>query len=120
MNDLAEFPIDCRRKGERRSGGQNKDGGTRRDALSPNSQANQNANLLTRRELDVLLCMVEGKTDRQIAESLDLSQKTVGHHVRALLIKLEAKNRTQAVVKALSMELVNFQPNIGNSPDARK
>jgi len=56
-----------------------------------------------------VLCMVDGKTDKQIAASLNLSQKTVGHHVRALLVKLEAKNRTQAVVKALSMELINIQ-----------
>lgn len=65
--------------------------------------------LLTRRERDVLLCMVDGKTDKQIAITLNLSRKTVQHHVGTLLLKLKAKNRTQAVFQALLKRLIDMR-----------
>ena len=55
---------------------------------------------LTAREREVLGLIAEGRTNRQIARSLVLSEKTVGHHVSSLLRKLGAGTRTEAVARA--------------------
>ena len=47
---------------------------------------------LTARELDVLKLIVEGNTDRQIAEALFITPKTANHHVTRVLSKLECRN----------------------------
>ncbi|MET0771834.1 MAG: AAA family ATPase [Candidatus Limnocylindrales bacterium] len=51
---------------------------------------------LSPRELEVLLILSEGRTDREIAERLFISQRTVHIHVRRVLSKLGATSRTQA------------------------
>lgn len=51
---------------------------------------------LSPRELEVLTIMCEGRTDREIAERLFISQRTVHIHVRRVLAKLGATSRTQA------------------------
>jgi DNA-binding CsgD family transcriptional regulator len=55
---------------------------------------------LTVREREVLALVSEGRTNRQIARSLVLSEKTVDHHVASLLRKLDAHTRTEAVARA--------------------
>jgi DNA-binding NarL/FixJ family response regulator len=44
--------------------------------------------------------MAEGASNRQIARQLDLSLKTVQNHVSRILDKLQAADRTQAVLRA--------------------
>jgi DNA-binding CsgD family transcriptional regulator/tetratricopeptide (TPR) repeat protein len=56
---------------------------------------------LTARELDVLALLADGRTNRQIAEMLYISVKTVGVHVSSILRKLDATTRTQAAAVAL-------------------
>lgn len=51
---------------------------------------------LTRREVEVLRCLAFGRSDRQIADELFISKKTVSVHVSNLLRKLDAVNRVQA------------------------
>ena len=55
---------------------------------------------LTTRQAEVLDLLGEGLTDREIAERLYISPKTVGHHVSAILRKLDVRNRTEAIVWA--------------------
>jgi DNA-binding CsgD family transcriptional regulator len=55
---------------------------------------------LTVREREVLALLARGRTNRQIAHALVLSEKTVDHHVSALLRKLDASTRTEAVARA--------------------
>lgn len=57
--------------------------------------------LLTKRECEVLQLLSEGKSNRAVAESLEISEKTVKNHVSNILQKMSVKDRTQAVVTAI-------------------
>lgn len=57
--------------------------------------------LLTRRECQVLQLLSEGQSNRMIAETLVISEKTVKNHVSNILQKMKVNDRTQAVVKAI-------------------
>jgi len=63
---------------------------------------------LTDREIEVLICAVDGSSNKKIAYQLGITQRTVCFHMRNCFIKLEATNRTQAIVKAVSYGLVNI------------
>jgi len=55
---------------------------------------------LTQREVEVIQLVAAGKTDREIAEELIISVNTVGNHVRSILNKTSAANRTEAAAYA--------------------
>jgi DNA-binding CsgD family transcriptional regulator len=61
---------------------------------------------LTDRELEVLELLARGRTNAAIAERLFLSEKTVGHHVSAILRKLDEPTRAGAVAAALRRQIV--------------
>jgi two-component system, NarL family, response regulator LiaR len=61
---------------------------------------------LTERELDVLRLIAQGKSNKEIAEDLILSEKTVKTHVSNILQKLHLSDRTQAAVYALKQKIV--------------
>jgi DNA-binding NarL/FixJ family response regulator len=63
-------------------------------------------NPLSAREREVLTHIAEGKSNRQIAETLNISVSTVKAHVQEILLKLAATDRTQAAVKALRQGLL--------------
>lgn len=72
--------------------------------ILPDSQGQKNntaASNLSAREIQVLRLMVDGCTNGMIAQQLDISLWTVKSHVRNILSKLGADDRTQAVVRAL-------------------
>lgn len=52
---------------------------------------------LTPRELEALNLLKQGYTDREIAEALSIAQATAKNHVKSIISKLGAKNRTHAV-----------------------
>ena len=56
---------------------------------------------LTRREAEVIVKMVEGLTNKQIAASLEISYETVKEHVQHVLGKIGVTDRTQAAVWAV-------------------
>ncbi|HHY10500.1 MAG TPA: response regulator transcription factor [Firmicutes bacterium] len=62
--------------------------------------------LLTVRETEVLRCIVEGMSNKEIANCLHISEKTVKNHVTNLLRKLDVEDRTQAAVYAVSKGLL--------------
>jgi len=70
---------------------------------------------LTERELEVLLHMVEGLTNPEIANILVVSVNTVRHHVRNILMKLEVGNRTAAARLAIDEQLVPVR--LAHRPD---
>ncbi len=61
---------------------------------------------LTSREREVLALLVEGKGDREIAEVLSISYRTVTNHVASILAKLDAPTRTAAATLAVRRGLV--------------
>jgi DNA-binding CsgD family transcriptional regulator len=61
---------------------------------------------LTRRELELLQWLVAGRTTADIARSTFRSTHTVSNQVRAILRKLRASNRTEAIAVALGLGLV--------------
>ncbi|HKE78745.1 MAG TPA: LuxR C-terminal-related transcriptional regulator [Solirubrobacteraceae bacterium] len=61
---------------------------------------------LTPRQLDVLRLLAEGASNAQIAARLFLSEKTVNHHVSAILSKLEVRNRAQASTAAVRLGIL--------------
>ena len=61
---------------------------------------------LSKRELEVLALLVEGLSNREIAEELAISPATVKHHVSACLSKLKVANRARAAVLAVDLQLV--------------
>jgi len=65
-----------------------------------------NSEFLTKRELEVLNLLAQGLSDREIAQRLFISPRTVGTHVSNILTKLGVKNRTQAVLLAQEKGLV--------------
>jgi DNA-binding NarL/FixJ family response regulator len=61
---------------------------------------------LTPRELDVLQLLAEGLTNKAIAQRLEISDHTVKFHVNAIMSKLAAQSRTEAVVRATRLGLI--------------
>ena len=68
---------------------------------APAPKAKENIALLSEREREVLLLIVEGKSNQEIAEELYLSPNTVKTHVRGIMNKLAVDDRVQAAVIAL-------------------
>jgi DNA-binding NarL/FixJ family response regulator len=62
--------------------------------------------LLTEREKEVLLCLVQGMNNKEIAQSLFISDKTVKIHVSKIFKKLDVKSRSQVVIYAVQNQLV--------------
>lgn len=71
----------------------------------PRPATRENPANLTPRELEVLALVTEGLHNAEIAERLFVSQKTVGHHVSAILRKLDVRTRGQAGAEAVRLGL---------------
>jgi len=65
------------------------------------------ATQLTKREHDVLRLIVLGQTNREIADTLNLTVSTVKTHVEHVIGKLEVSDRTQAAVRAIELGLAS-------------
>jgi DNA-binding NarL/FixJ family response regulator len=63
---------------------------------------------LTARELDVLRLIRDGRRNKQIADQLAISENTVNFHVKNLVDKLQANDRTHAVTIALRRGLLQI------------
>ena len=61
---------------------------------------------LTQRELEVLRLLAEGLPNKSIAQRLGISEHTVKFHVNAILGKLDAQSRTEAVTRATRLGLI--------------
>lgn len=68
---------------------------------------------LSARQMEVLVAMCEGHSNKLIAQQLDITEKTVKAHVSAIFDKLKVANRTQAALAAQRLQLV---PSAGSPP----
>ncbi len=64
---------------------------------------------LTERETGVLQLLAQGKTNREIATALVITERTVKFHISSILAKLGAGNRTEAVTLAVQRGLVSIK-----------
>jgi two-component system nitrate/nitrite response regulator NarL len=73
---------------------------------------------LTPREIEVTAAVVDGQTNKDIAESFGISVSTVKHHLTSIFDKLGVYNRVELVLFALNQELVpvDGSPNGSQSP----
>ncbi len=63
---------------------------------------------LTPRETEILEYLAKGVPNKEIASRLFISEKTVKNHITSIFKKLQAEDRTQAVLSALKMKLVHL------------
>ena len=80
--------------------------GVRGIPRGPRQSTSENPAGLTARQMEVLSLMSEGCGNAEIAERLFISYKTVDHHVSAILAKLDARTRAEAVSIALQSNLI--------------
>jgi DNA-binding NarL/FixJ family response regulator len=66
----------------------------------------QPINRLSKRELEILKLLIEGRSNTEIATTLYLSPNTIKTHIRGILNKLSVENRIQAAVAAVRMGLL--------------
>ena len=64
--------------------------------------------VLTDREKEVLFYLAKGGTSIEISKALNISETTVVFHSKNIIEKLDGKNRTHAVAKAIALNLINF------------
>jgi two-component system, NarL family, response regulator len=64
---------------------------------------------LTPREIDILKHVARGLGNKEIGESLDISQATVKNHVASIIAKLGAQDRTHAVTLALERNIIDLE-----------
>ena len=70
--------------------------------------SNQSDRIITPREEEVLQLIADGCSTPEVAEQLFISQKTVKNHLASIYQKLDARDRTQAVLQAVRMGIVSI------------
>lgn len=73
--------------------------------LARNDKKNEDTRL-TKREKDVLLLLVRGHSNKDMADVMFISEKTVKNHLTSIFKKLGVKDRTQAAVYALKNRII--------------
>ena len=63
---------------------------------------------LTKRELEVLIQVANGLFNKEIATSLDISERTVKNHISNIFKKIDVSDRTQAAVFAIKNDLIKL------------
>jgi DNA-binding CsgD family transcriptional regulator len=99
LDDLASAEIELASRG---SGGGSSPAPRRLPAPTPGSRIDS---LLTPRELEVLALMATGATNNRIAEELVITDGTVKSHVKRILRKLRAANRSEATARYLRLTM---------------
>ncbi len=72
---------------------------------------------LTNREVEILDCIARGNSNKEIARNLSISDQTVKNHITSILKKLNANDRTQAVIMALRHGWIKMSNDPLNKPN---
>jgi len=67
---------------------------------------------LTKREIEVLSLVLEGKSSREVAAALFCSKRTIDFHLARIYDKLQVTNRVQAMRRATLLGLVELEPGV--------
>ena len=86
-------------------------------AGGPTTTGNRLVPPLTERELEVIRALAQGKSDRQIAHALGISEKTVNNHTSNIYRKLHLFDRTQAVIYAVREGIIDVEELEYRSPE---
>lgn len=70
------------------------------------SEVFMDKNILTKREKEVFNLLISNKTTKDIANILNISEKTVRNHISNAMQKLGVKGRAQAVVELIIMNII--------------
>lgn len=62
-----------------------------------------NKTILTNREKEVFLLLIKNNTTKEIADELNISEKTVRNHISNVIQKLGVKGRAQAVIELIRL-----------------
>ncbi|MFN8019734.1 MAG: response regulator transcription factor [Acidimicrobiales bacterium] len=76
--------------------------------LDPGAPEDDSDRVVTKREVEVLQLIADGCSTPEVAERLYISQKTVKNHLASIYHKLDARDRTQAVLQAVRMGIVRL------------
>ena len=60
-------------------------------------------NILTNRERDVFVLLVNNKSTKEIAQILNISEKTVRNHISNVMQKLDVNSRYQAIIELIKL-----------------
>ena len=63
---------------------------------------------MTKRELEVLIQVANGMFNKEIAMTLDISERTVKNHISNIFKKIEVSDRTQAAVFAIRNDIIKL------------
>src|SRR5205085_6072552 len=81
------------------------------EAMLDQAQALDNGHadeIISKREIEVLQLIAEGASTPEVAEQLYISVKTVKNHLASIYQKLDSRDRTQAVVRAVKMGIIRL------------
>ena len=67
-----------------------------------------NVKLLTAREKEIFKLLIKNNTTKDIADSLNISEKTVRNHISNVIQKLGVTGRSQAIIELLKINEINL------------
>lgn len=73
-----------------------------------NDDRKYNISILSEREKEVLVCLCNGMSNKQIGREMFISQRTVKNHIANIYAKLNLENRTQALIYAVKCNFVTL------------
>lgn len=65
--------------------------------------------LLTNREKEIFDLLIQNKTTRDIAQYLEISEKTVRNHISNVMQKLDVINRSNAIIELIKLNEINIK-----------
>jgi DNA-binding NarL/FixJ family response regulator len=78
------------------------------------SQSEDQAVKLTKREIEVLTLVVQGKSSKEVADELFVSKRTVDFHLANIYDKLHVTNRVQAFRRATRLGLIPYEAQLAD------
>jgi DNA-binding CsgD family transcriptional regulator/tetratricopeptide (TPR) repeat protein len=80
--------------------------GSKNIPRGPHESTRKNPAQLTTRQVEILCLLQHGAQNKEIADKLFISPKTVDHHISAILAKLAVNSRAKAVLEARKLEII--------------